>query len=69
MTYRQIFFLRRRLGLDVEELVRKFPQHARQIRVTEWSQSSDHTLRRLSRKDPDLYAEVVACRRSLFDED
>lgn len=69
MTYRQISFLRRRLGFGVNELMRKFPQYRREISVTEWSRKPDREIRRLSRRDPKLYAEVIACRDSLIDDD
>lgn len=69
MTYRQISFLRRKLGLGVNELMRKFPQYKREISVTEWSFRTEREIERLSRRDPGLYREVVACRASLQDED
>lgn len=49
--------------------MRKFPQHKREISVTEWSLKPDREIRRLSRRDPKFYAEVVACRASLVDEE
>ena len=69
MTYRQILYLRRKLGLGAEELIRKFPQHRREISITEWSFRGERQLKQLSRRDRKLYAEVVACRQSLLDED
>ena len=69
MTYRQISFLRRRLGLGLNDLMRKFPQYRREISVTEWSFKPERQIRRLMRRDPGLYAEVVACRQSLIDEE
>ena len=69
MTYRQISFLRRRLGLGLNDLMRKFPQYRREISVTEWSFRGERQLSRLSKQDRRLYEEVMACRQSLLDEE
>lgn len=69
MTYRQILYLKRMLGIGTTELVRRFPGQERAVSVAALSELPVEQLRSVLAADPPLLTEVMACKASMAEDD
>ena len=69
MTYRQIIFLKRHLGMQTVEMYRRFPQDRHSISIAALSELPKEMLERVLSDDTELLGEVLTCKASLEDDD